>query len=123
MDILRVSGVFKGSGSLEELRSPGKVEVKNGHPLECLGWQERHWRRYQHHEQVRVVGHWERAFATFRDLTRTSLGTQWRREASESAEPRLRGLVQSWVDLKLVLLNLWVGASAQGTPHRTCIHK
>ena len=118
-----MSGVFDGSGSLGELRSPDEVDVKNGHPLECLGRQERHWRRYQHHEQVRVVRHWERAFATFCDLTRTSLRTQRRREASESVEPRLRGLVQSWVDLKLVLLNLWVGASAQGTPHRTCIHK
>ena len=98
--ILRVSGVFKGSGSLGELRSPDEVEVKNGHPLECLGRQKRHWRRYQHHERVRVVGHWEGAFATFRDLTRTSLRTQWRRQAPESSEPRLRGFVQSWVDLK-----------------------
>ena len=57
---------------------------------------------------------------TFRDLTRTSLRTQWRRQASESSEPRLHGFVKLWVDIKLVLLNLWVGASTQGMPTGHC---
>ena len=42
--ILRASGVFKGSGTLGELRSSDEAEVKNGHPSEYLGRQERHWR-------------------------------------------------------------------------------